>query len=267
MSKLHIFIDGSWLYKAGGPELVLASKMENQHQGIKVDFSRLNQTLLKYVQKHNPDCSELGDKYIATSIFSIPSDFDSWPDEYDNILPIHIEHIEHIKPGLASREIFVQSALAAGYSEQAIYRPPIKSWIIEKLIQKKYQEKQVDTTVVALLVRSAIINPKDYHCVITGDSDILPAIRVAYPQYSENVFVATTHPDELRAEHRQTAFSIHNFDFRIPPLYLQDYVSEIIHGDYIYTCAHCNKIFVRPKPIPNPRKSRPCCTVCHTKRT
>lgn len=38
MAKLHIFIDGSWLYKAGGP--VLASKTENTDQGIRECHTR-----------------------------------------------------------------------------------------------------------------------------------------------------------------------------------------------------------------------------------
>ena len=36
----------------------------------------------------------------------------------------------------------------------------------------------MDTSVVALLVLYAITRPGDYHCVITGDSDILPAIKI-----------------------------------------------------------------------------------------
>lgn len=163
------------------------------------------------------------------------------------------------------REKFVASAIAAGYSEDAIYRPAIKPWMVEKLISKKYQEKQVDATVVALLVRSAITCPTDYHCVITGDSDILPAIRVAYPQYSKNVFVATTHPDELKAEHRQTAYSLSNFAFDIPALYFQDCLADIVAGEHVYSCAHCHAIFVRANPIP--ARSRPCCFACNQRRT
>ena len=48
----------------------------------------------------------------------------------------------------------------------------------------RYQEKQVDTTVVALLVRDAIEHPDDCFALVAGDADILPAIQVAYPNYT-----------------------------------------------------------------------------------
>jgi len=206
--------------------------------------------------------TELGQRYISTSIFTLPSDFDSWPDRYDGVLP---QHIEQMRRNLHARDRFVKWAIDAGYSDAAVYRPMIKRWILHKLLDKAYQEKQVDTTVVALLVRSAITHGDDYHCVVTGDADILPAIRVAYPEYSKNVFVATTHPDELAAEHRQTSFSIARFQFRIPPVYLQDHVAKIIQGEYVYECTHCHRVFARARPIP--KSARPCCAPCHGKRT
>lgn len=262
MSKLHVFIDGTWLYKVCAPEGSLASRMEHPTKVVHLDFTKLNARLLQHVKSHNLQCKFIGESYLSTSIFTLPDDFDAWPDNYDQILP---EHIEITKRSRNARERFVETALNSGYSKEAIYRPAIKPWIISKLMDRRYQEKQVDATVVALLVRSAIINPADYHCVITGDSDILPAIRVAYPQYSKNVFVATTHPDELRAEHRQTAFSLSNFAFDIPPLFFQDCLADIISGDYVFTCAHCHAIFTRPKPIPKGRQ--PCCFNCNKKRT
>lgn len=262
MPKLNVFIDGSWLYKACGPGKVLASKTENIDHGIRIDFARLDMVLHDHAKVHDPSCAELGERYLSTSVFSLPQDFDSWPDDHEGISPAHVEQT---KRGINARNRFVDSALAASYSDLGVYRPLIKSWILEKLIAKRYQEKQVDTTVVALLVRAAIVRPDDYHCVISGDADILPAIRIAYPEYSKNVFLATTHPDELKAEHRQTAFSLNNFDFRIPPVYLQDNLLEIMQGEHVHECAHCHKIFSRLRPIP--AKARPCCSVCHGQRT
>lgn len=262
LSQLNVFIDGSWLYKACSPGLVLASRTENSDQGVRIDFDRLNEALLAHVQGVDETCTGKGDLFLSTSLFTLPEDFDSWPEQYDFVLP---EQVERTKRGLFARGKFVQAALDAGYSEEAIYRPLIKTWILEKLVQNRYQEKQVDATVVALLVRSAITRPDDYHCVITGDSDILPAIKVAYPQYSKKVFVATTHPDELKAEHRQTAFSLGSFEFDIPAFYLQDHLANIVQGSNVYTCAHCHKVFVRNRPIPV--RARPCCAGCNANRT
>jgi hypothetical protein len=137
--------------------------------------------------------------------------------------------------------------------------------MIQRLRDRRFQEKQVDATVVALLVRSAITNAGDYHVIITGDADVLPAIKVAYPKYSENVFVATTHPDQLQAESRQTSFALADFDYRIPPYFLDEYVKSFLDGAYVYACGHCGKVFARPSPVP--ARSRPCCNPCHRTRT
>jgi hypothetical protein len=262
MARLHIFIDGSWLFKVASPQKVLASKTENPMQGVAIDFDKLNATLLQHVQTHHPDCTDIGDKFLSTSIFELPANFDNWPSLYPRFLQ---ENLAQTKRAVFARTKFVEAAVDSGYSEDAIYRPPLKDWMLDKLMQNQFQEKQVDATVVALLVRSAIINPDDYHCVLTGDADVLPAIRVAYPQYSKNVFVAATHPDELQGKHRATAFSLNYFKCQIPPLYLQDHVASIIRGNHVYVCAHCHKIFARSKPLPV--KARPCCNPCNAQRT
>lgn len=262
MSQLNIFIDGSWLFKVCGPGHVLAAKAENPDYGVRLDFGRLDQTLLAHVRAHDPACDELGVRFLATSVFSLPNDLEAWPDNNHDILP---DHVEQTRRSIFARNRFVQSALDADYSADAVLRPNLRPWILRRLIQGTYQEKQVDTTVVALLVRYAITQPNDCHCIITGDADLLPAVRVAYPEYTENVFVATTHPDELRAEHRHTAFSFANFEFRVAPFYFQDHLAEIIAGDFVYTCAHCHHVFVRQRPIPG--GARPCCAPCNLQRT
>lgn len=182
MKKLNIYIDGSWLYKVASPGAVWASKMENSERAVRIDFEKLNRVLLDHVQGFDSACTEFGKSFLSTSVFTLPEDFESWPDDHDNLLP---DHIEKTKRVVGSRNLFVESALRAGYSEDAIYRPHIKGWIVESLVNGRYQEKQVDTTVVALLVREAIVNPDDYHCVITGDSDILPAIGVCILRFMD----------------------------------------------------------------------------------
>src|SRR5438876_11619945 len=71
--------------------------------------------------------TELGQRYISTSIFTLPSDFDSWPDRYDGVLP---QHIEQMRRNLHARDRFVKWAIDAGYSDAAVYRPMIKRWIL-----------------------------------------------------------------------------------------------------------------------------------------
>lgn len=262
MARLHVFVDGTWLYKACGPERVLASKTERPDKSFAFSFERFGESLLKYASQCVGGNIILGERYLSTSIFDLPTDFDSWPLEYDDVTQ---DHVERTKRNVLARERFVQAAIDAGYNPDVVYRPRIKSWMVNKLIERRYQEKQVDTTVVALLVKSAITNADDIHAVISGDADMLPAIRVAYPQYSKNVFVVTTHPDELLAEHRQSAFSLANFRFDIAPYYFQDHVEEIMSGEYVYVCAHCHAVFSRSRSIP--QAARPCCIACHKTRT
>lgn len=262
MSALHVFIDGSWLFKGCRAERALALRTEWPSQAFPLSFKKLDSVLLSHVAKTASDCKSTGDRFISTSIFSLPDDFDSWPEQFDQFTTADIETT---KRGVTAREAFVRGAIEAGYSDAAVYRPRLKGYMLEKLKIKRFQEKQVDTSVVALLVRSAITKPSDYHVVITGDADVLPAVRVAYPEYSTNVLIATTHPDELLAENRQTSFSLHNFKFEIPPLYFQDFAADLMDKPYVYTCKNCGKAFGRAKPIP--KQARPYCKPCTATRT
>lgn len=260
MPRMHVFVDGSWLFKACGPEKALAAQTEWSQRRFDLDFARLDHALLAHLTPAR--CDELGDRYLATSVFSLPDDFDEWPQHYEGVTA---EDVKQTRSAVNARSRFVDAAVGAGYLDGAVYRPRMKGYMLSKLKAGKYQEKQVDASVVALLVRSAIVHPDDYHVLITGDADMLPAVKVAYPEYSRNVLLATTHPDELKAERRQTSFSYANFSFDIDPFFFQDHVASIMSGKHVYTCAHCRKAFARPKPVP--AKQRPCCRPCHEQRT
>lgn len=262
MSQLNIFIDGSWLFKACAPEKALSYKLEYPDRAFPIDFGKLNQVLLSHAQKHRPDCVALGSLYFSTSIFSLPDDLDSWADERDDITEADVANV---KRSVTTREKFSAKAIANGYSQSAIFRPRLKGWMINRLKSMSYQEKQVDATVVALMVKHAITEPDNTHVIVTGDADVLPAIRVAYPEYSENVLVATVHPDQLAAESRNTSFELADFNYAIPPLFIDQAASSIVEGEHVYSCAHCSKIFIRPRAIP-PR-ALPCCHPCHQRRT
>jgi len=258
MSKLNIFIDGTWLLSQCRAGQAMANATEKPDRRFDLDFNKLNTVLLQHAKNNKGNCDEIGDAFISTSIFALPDDFDDWPNRFDDITT---DQIERTRRAVAARELFVASAQKAGYKTDAVFRPAIRDYIIRRLAEGRYQEKQVDTSVVALLVRYAITRPGDYHCVITGDSDILPAVKIAYPEFTKNVFLASTHPDELKAEHRQTAFSLVDFAFEIPPLYLQmkDTVIQLISGDHVYRCEECGRIITSYNPIPV--RTRPRCQV------
>ena len=218
MSALNILIDGTWLLVQCAAGQSLANATDQPESRFILDFEKLNQCLLSHAQVNGGNCDRIGESHIVTSIFTLPPDFDDWPNRFDDMTS---QQIERLQRAVNARDAFVQSATNAGYSTDAVFRPPIREHIMRRLEEKRYQEKQVDTAVVALLVRSAITKPGDYHVVITGDSDILPAIRVAYPQFTKNVFVATTHPDELDARHRQRHSHSLSSTFDTSPLYAE----------------------------------------------
>jgi uncharacterized LabA/DUF88 family protein len=263
MAKLNIFIDGSWLFKACAPERALSYRLEYQDRLFKMDFKKLCHALLEHANQHvDGGCKELGKLFFATSIFDLPEDLDEWPAERDNI---STSDIDNVKRSTKARSTFTQKAIDAGFLQDAIFRPRLKGWMIENLKENKFQEKQVDATVVALLVKSAITQPDDVHVIITGDTDILPAVRVAYPEYSNNVFVATTHPEQLKSGARQTSYALTDFEYSIGPFFLEKNAEKILEGAYVYTCTYCHKVFSRPSNIP--AKAQPCCHPCHQKRT
>lgn len=261
MQKLNIFIDGTWLFRVCQPGGVLSNRTEYDTQSFKLSFERLTKSLIEHL-KSKGKTVEAGERYLSTSIFNLPSDINNWPNENPDVTTVDIERVTK---GAQAREFMVQNAVTAGYSDSAVYRPRLRPFMIEKLKNRTYQEKQVDATVIALLVRSAITQGDNFHAFITGDSDILPAIKVAYPEYSKNVMLVTTHPDELKAEHRQTSFSYTDFQFDIEPYFLQDHVKEIIYGQNVYECSNCRKTFIRTNRIPS--RSRPYCSNCSQSRT
>jgi len=257
MAKMNVFVDGSWLFKVCQPDGVLSQKTERDTYPFPIDFAKLNKEIVSHICKEESSCTDIGDCYFATSIFDLPSDFEDWPNRYSDVSQ---SNIEITKKNVAAREAFTNKAISAGFKDSAVYRPKFKKYMLDNLLKKRFQEKMVDASVVALLVKYAITNPSDFHVVITGDSDILPAIKVAYPEYSKNVIIATAHPDELRAEHRQTSFSYTEFSFQYSAFYFQEHIKEIIEGNHVYTCNKCSRILVRANEIP--KSSMPYCSNC-----
>jgi hypothetical protein len=266
MAKVNIFIDGTWLFNACKHGCSLANATEYSDKNFPLDFSKLDDMLVKHINAEvgSVEHHEVGDRYIATSIFELPDNFDEWPKVYpDKCMD---NDVKKVRSGSYARKMFTDRAIAAGYKDDAIFTPKIKPYIVKKLSQDQYQEKQVDATVVALLVKYAITRSEDYHVLITGDSDMLPAIKIAYPEYTVNVAVATTHPDGLLESHRQSAYSLINFEFCISPFILEENAEKLIEGDNVYRCKECSKVFRRPKPIPRHSSTRAICSPCFNRK-
>ncbi len=258
MSKLNVYIDGTWLFKVVEGNvfdrfLVDPSKFE-------IDFNKLNALMLQHISKSHPDCTSIGDCYCVTSIFDLPADFDSWVGKTINhafstqTVTVTQDNIDRTKANISNRTAFAKAAVSAGYDPKCIFHIPLQEWMLLNLLHPdlRYQEKQVDTTVVALLVRDAIENPNDCFALVAGDADILPAIQVAYPNYTKNVFPVLTSPDEKDGRNRQTSFKYSQYRFSIDTLVLQNHVGEIMAGN-VYRCTDCHKYFSTANPI-NPQR-------------
>lgn len=259
MGLLNVFIDGSWLFRQCIADGSLANATDRPGDRFPLDFERLNEELLRHVSAHGGKCSGFGERVMSMSIFALPDDFDQWPLRFSSVRP---ENVVKTRNAVWARQRFVEEASQGGYGQEAVFRPALKEWMIRRLNEGSYQEKQVDTAVVALLVRSAITRPDDFHVVITGDADVLPAIQVACPKFTKNVFVATTHPDELDSRLRQTAYSLVEIGFVIPPYFMQNKGSaeKIIAGPFPYRCEECGRVFVLEHAIT--RAQRPRCGWC-----
>jgi len=262
LKKLHIFIDGSWLFRICQPDGILASRTERSGYGFDINFAKLSKVLLQHVRHYDRDCAKVGEKYYVTTILIIPENIDNLVED-DSDTTINV--VERIKRTSISRSSVAENAVKAGYSTDGIFRPILSRFMFEKFTDGVFQEKQVNAALVALLVKSVFTNPGDYHLLMTGDTDIINAVNVAYPEYYKNIVIATTHPDELKAEHRHTSFSFNKHEFDLPPFYLQDFVKEIINGQFIYECSKCRVIFTRKLAIHGTR--RPYCRECLELRT
>jgi len=240
----------------------LSSKTENPDSPFPFNFEKFKKRLKEYINVYDSACGEFGELVFSTSIFDLPDNFDSWHLDNPGIREVDIEKV---KRNVFARTQFSGKALAAGFDDKGIHRPVIKPYMVKGLAKGKYREKMVDSTVVALMVKSAITKPDDYHVVVTGDADIIPAISVAFPSYTERVVLATSHPDELKSENRQTSYDLSNFEFSISPFYFQDHLDGVIDGKHVYKCVNCPNVFVRSSTIA--KGSRPYCKICARKRT
>lgn len=254
MSKLHVYIDGTWLFKVVDGDVFKRFIYSSRY--FTIDFNRFNALLLQHIQKQRPECTEIGNCNFVTSLFNLPDDFDSWagkrianPYSGQNVV-ISQRNIDITKQNIAKRKEFADAAINAGYDPNCIFHVQLQEWMLLNMLHSelRYQEKQVDTTVVALLVRDAIEHSNDCFALVAGDADILPAIHIAYPNYTRNVFPVLTSPDEREGKNRQTSFKYSQYDFDIDTLVLQSHIGKIMAGN-VYQCTECRKFFTTQVPI------------------
>jgi hypothetical protein len=231
--------------------------MEFPDTSFRIDFTRLLGAMGKALSEaFDGEAIVPGNLYFYTAIFSIPDTPDpEWGD------------ISFIANSTFARRKFSDSAVQAGFDPGGIFDVPLRAWVVEKLRDRRYQEKMVDTSVVARLVEQAICDPERLHVLITGDTDMLPAISTVVPKYTETVILASTHPDQYNPSDAQSSFRLNQFEFRTGPIYLERLAEEMVQGDFVYRCSNplCQRIFTRHAAIPS--HANPFCKPCHEQRS
>lgn len=254
-ARLNIVVDGSQWFR----ERPALSPLNHD---ISVDFEVLHAALLKHVSDHTGTLTELGERHLVASTFVPPPDLDTWP-----VRDRALFGSEHTKRSIEARNRFVQVALDAGYSGDAVYRIPLRSWMLRS---STYREDYVGMTVSALLARSITRSPDDYHCVLTGNAEILAAVTAACPWSLKTLFVAAIHREVLFGARHRAIFAPADFNFRIPPFFLADHIpnlargAQVLRGGCVYECSRCHEKFIRQKPIRS--KAPLLCASCGYKR-
>lgn len=266
MAKVHIFIDGSWLFKACSKYGVLAQKFYRPEK-FKVDFTRLQELIVRHILEKNEVCNakelELGDCFNFMSILNLPEDFADWEGKKIGDVVVGKDNIKITSEEVKKRKEFAEASFEAGFEKKAVLEVDLKEWMLANLINGCFQEKKIDTMLVVTFIKYVLRKPKDYFAIVTGDADMLPAIEFANEGFTNNICLVITSPDENK-KYISTAFGYTKYKFDTPTIYLQDHIKDIVAGSYIYTCASCSKVFKTKVEI-----TRICehnCTICLSKK-
>jgi hypothetical protein len=91
VARLHLFVDGSWLFKACAPERALATRLEYPDRAFRIDFDRPCESLLRHARSYDAACDSFGDRFLSTGVFAIPEGVDDRPAERDDVTTADIE--------------------------------------------------------------------------------------------------------------------------------------------------------------------------------
>lgn len=243
--KLNLYVDGSWLFKQCDRKKIFANRTESPGRWVSVDFTKMISLIEGRAGAFYGSAPERGVAYFCTSIFTIPVDADTWPTVLRDP-----SRLSKLRANVHARQAFADKAVAAGFAPDGLLHPTLRPWVLDRIATHGYQEKQVDTWLVAHLVERAISEPDSIHFIASGDADMMPGIQTVVPRYTERVVHVGTHPLQFDLEDQQTSFAFESFRLRHGPVYLEDYLDQFIEGAYVYHCRNpgCGKVFTRTEP-------------------
>lgn len=255
--EFNVYLDGSWLFKQCDYDKILAKGTEDPWLPFRMDFKKLVTLISEKAREFGGGgVATPKSLYVCTSIFKIPKDVETWPSTQ-----AHPESLAKLRTNLAAREDFVQRAFAAGFLPDGVLRPELRPYHLALISRGRWQEKQVDTWLVAQLVEQSIRNPEYFHFIGSGDADMMPGIKRVVPGYTKRVVHIGTHPAQFDRDDLGTSFEFEGFGLEHGPILLEDHLEHLIEGTHIYHCRNraCNRVFVRPERI-SPGKPTFCAT-------
>lgn len=249
--KFNVFVDGSWLFKICGVSGPLYSRTDKRDKSFKLDFNKLIKLIQNKLRNdfQNP-LIQSGDFYLFSAIFDYDENqIRKWYAEKKCDLKNQSidKFIEQFKSNVNARTIFTKSAESSGFDISGVHTVPFKPWMCKKIIEKSYQEKMVDTSLVARLVEHTLIGSTetDIQVVIAGDLDILPGIKTVIPDYTKKLILVTVTPLQHDESTQVSSFELSNFNFEHEPILLDREVANIMQGTYVSQCnnPNCSKVF------------------------
>lgn len=237
--KCNIYIDGTWLFRQCAPNSIMAQQTYNENEAFKIDFNKLINAVIDILQTDSKQNIIKGSLWYYTSIIRNIPDYDS-----------NGKNLDWLKQLSVAKDKTVENARKAGFNTAGVFDIPFKPWIPQRIMDKTYQEKMVDTSLVARMVLECLNNPEDFHVLISGDLDMLPVLDLIVPSYIEKIVLFTTHPDQWDPNQQQTSKKLNDFHFNYGPYYLEKIADRIMQGSYILVCEKCKKLFANSNKPP-----------------
>lgn len=240
MSKCHVYIDGSWLYKQCSGKGVLGKR--TVYGKIFLDYRKLIELIVNEVGKATGESVSAGEElhYFTSVIKDIPASSNIKIEGEDYSL----EQIRsRSKTALETMTKVVQGGVTVTNFEIG-FRP----WMAKAIAEGSYQEKMVDTAIVAKFVINSLKEEysSDYHAILSGDLDMLAAFEEVLMEVdpSLKILLVTIDPVQWDQKDSQVSKDLAQFEhFAIPSILLDRFIPEIMQGDNVLQCQGCSKYF------------------------
>ncbi len=153
MNRCHIYVDGTWLFKQCGRGGILPQ--QTMYDNFYLDFTKFSQRIKSTLAESSGQTIYDGSLWYYTSIIRNIPDFTN-----DGI------SLAFLQETSTAKERTVDSARDAGYDVSGVFEVPFQHWMPKRIIERTFQEKMVDTSLVARMVLSCIDSRNDFQYLV-----------------------------------------------------------------------------------------------------